>query len=545
MKTIILLLVTLLSFSNVYAQEERIITITSIGQGKTKEEAKEEAIKKVIDLTHQTFISSKKEILRNKEVNEEIISNTNGQIQKTEVISEFQLPNNEYVISINVKISVTKLISFFESKGDVVEFKGGAFSQNIKLQKFNEDAETSVIRNFCLTSFEILKKSVDYQLKYSNPIVVGDIKDAYDEEPIADYKFSPKYGYYLKEYKPEDFIVKFTIDTKHNDSYFVFLNYFKKTIESLTMNAQEIEEYKNINKEIFVLKIDDVFYYLRNKDNLESLYNFIIKSNILPLSFKVSSNAGEIIPLLKNRFPSTYGLPLKLYQDHDGYDYKYEFHSLINATTINYDSYYFRTNINDWFKKQSINIFKSSNMYSFYKNFLKTVYLEDNRTKNDSRINAENKNKEPNNYLFINTKEVNENCYTFCELFTLDEIGKIDNFQVTTFDLEDVLKNEEERLRNIKLVKLDGGGYEPYEDFYGRKHNDYQQLVGNGTIANFIEILNDRVLVKIYRTKCSNNTYCDQGNPGKLFYIPINKVLKYLKGSDDKNEKGEISYKFN
>lgn len=60
MRKIILLLIVLLSFSTVNAQEERIVTITSIGQGKTKEEAKEIAIKKAISLTHQTFISSKK-----------------------------------------------------------------------------------------------------------------------------------------------------------------------------------------------------------------------------------------------------------------------------------------------------------------------------------------------------------------------------------------------------------------------------------------------------------------------------------------------------
>ncbi len=187
MKKIILLLIVLLSFSTVNAQEERIVTITSIGQGKTKEEAKEIAIKRAISLTHQTFISSKKEILNNKAVNDEIVLNTNGQIQKTDVVSEIQLPNNEYVTTLNVTMSVTKLTTFFESKGEIVEFKGGVFSQNIKLQKLKEDSENSIIKNLCLSSFEILKNSVDFAIKHSQPTVIGDEKNSYFGDDLSEY----------------------------------------------------------------------------------------------------------------------------------------------------------------------------------------------------------------------------------------------------------------------------------------------------------------------------------------------------------------------
>lgn len=542
MRKIIQLLI-LLSFSTVRAQEERIITITSIGQGKTKEEAKEVAIEKAISLTHQTFISSKKEILNNKAVNDEIILNTNDQIQKTDVVSEIQLPNNEYVTTLNIKISITKLTSFFESKGEIVEFKGGVLSQNIKLQKLKEDSENSIIKNLCLSSFEILKNSVDFTIKYSQPKVIGDRKD-YCDKPLTDYKFSVNNGYYLKEFKPEDFIIQFTIDTKHNDNYFAFLNFFKKNIESLTMNTQEIEEYKNLGKEVYVLKIDDVFYYLRKKDNLENLYNLIIKTNILPLSFKISSNASEIIPLLKNRFlsPSEYHFPTRLYEDYNGVDDKYNFNSLINATIIDYDSYYFKTTRKDLLKNTSSIIFKNSNIYPFYKDFFKTIYVEDNSTRNDSKINDENTKKEPNNYLFIDTKEIHENSYSFSELFTLDEIEKINNFQVTSFNIEDLLKNEEEKLKNVNLIKLAGGfGY--HDDFYGRKYN-YGELVPYNTIARLIEVQKNRVLVKIYKSTCCFTKNC-YNNPGGLYYIPIDKVLGYLKSSDVKNEKGEISYQFN
>jgi hypothetical protein len=523
----------------IYAQDDKTVTITVTGEGKTKEEAKQVALQNAIEQTFATFISSKKEILSNKVVRDEFLLESNGNIVSSDMISEIEIANVGFVTTLKTTLSITKLIDFTEKKGEIVEFKGGLFSQKIKMQKLNEDSETSVIRNLCLTSFGILKKSVDFQLKYSDPIVVGNLRDDYDES-LSDYKFSANYGYYLKEYKPEDFIIKFTIDTKHNGNYFIFLNHFKKTIESLTMNIEEIEEYKNVNKDVYVLKIDDVFYYLRKKDNLENLYNLIIKSNIIPMSFKISSNTGEVLPLLKYRFSSKKQFK-EGYHDFVDTDKK---HSFINST-IGYNSDYNKTTHYDWSNEKSGWIFNTSNMYPYYKDFFKTEYLEDNYTRNDSRISAENKNKEPNNFLFIDTKAVNENSYSFDELFTLEEIEKIDNFRVSSLDIEDVLKNEEERLKNIKLVQLAGGGYEPYEDFYGRKLKDYMHLIGNGTIANLIEIQKDRVLVKVYKTKCGEYDYCDKGKPGKLFYIPLNKVVKYLKASEVKNEKGEISFKYN
>ena len=224
MKQKLQLLIVLLCSLCIYAQEEKTITITVTGEGKTKEEAKQVALSNAIEQAYGTFISSKKEILSNKVVRDEFLLESNGNIKQSDVISEIEIPNGGFVTTLKSTISITKLIEFTEKKGEIVEFKGGLFSQKIKIQKLNEEAETSVINNLCLTSFEMLKKSVDFQLKFSDPVVIGNLKDNYDES-LSDYKFSANTGYYLKEYKPEDFFIKFTIDTKHNESYFIFLNH--------------------------------------------------------------------------------------------------------------------------------------------------------------------------------------------------------------------------------------------------------------------------------------------------------------------------------
>ena len=543
MRKIILLIIVLLSFSAVNAQEDRIVTITSIGQGKTKEDAKEIAIKKAISLTHQTFISSKKEIINNKAVSDEIVLNTNGQIQKTDVVSEIQLPNNEYVTTLNITMSVTKLTSFFESKGEVVEFKGGVFSQNIKVQKLKEDSENSIIKNLCLSSFEILKNSVDFTIKHSQPAVIGDEKSSFFGDDLSEYRFNEKYGYYLNEYKPEDYKVVFTVTAVHNSNYSYFIENFVKTISAISMTKEEADEYKKLNKEVSIIIIDDIKYYLRSVDSINDLHNFFVRTNIIPLSFEVSSNVENINFLLRNRF--------------DCFDiFRDDYNSFINVRTQYYNYNYDKYQSRDRYKSLSKIIFTSANIYPFYKDFFKPLTEFSNQKiilnyNNNAEPTSAYKIKTiydeniPENVVALNTKQNFETSFTFNEYFTLNEIETLDSFSVKKIDINKVLLKEEERLKNLKLVKLDVGGYEPYEDFYGRKFNDYQNLIGNGTIANLIEIQKDRVLVKLYKTKCTMGGYCDSMKPGKLFYIPLAKVVKYLKASEVKNEKGEISYQFN
>lgn len=193
MKKLILLFVFMSNLC-INAQDEKTVMITVIGQGTTKEESKQVALQNAIEQTFGTFVSSKKEILNNKSTKDEFILASNGNIKQSDVISEIEIPNIGFVTTLKVIVSITKLTEFTESKGETVEFKGGAFSQKIKTQKLNEEAENAVIKNLCLTSFEILKNSVNFELKYSDPTIIGSFTDDY-EKTLSDYKFNEKYGY--------------------------------------------------------------------------------------------------------------------------------------------------------------------------------------------------------------------------------------------------------------------------------------------------------------------------------------------------------------
>jgi hypothetical protein len=148
MKKLILIMSLALNI-NACAQDEKTVTLSVSGQGKTKDDAKQVALRSAIEQAFGAFVSSKTEILNDNFVKDEIVPVTNGNIQKFESISEVQLPDGSYASTIKATVSVSKLTSFCESKGVNVEFKGGLFAANIKMQQLNELNEIQAL-NFII-----------------------------------------------------------------------------------------------------------------------------------------------------------------------------------------------------------------------------------------------------------------------------------------------------------------------------------------------------------------------------------------------------------
>jgi hypothetical protein len=158
MKKLILILALIINLS-AFSQDDKTVTLVVSGQGKTQDEAKQNALRSAIEQAFGTFISSKTEILNDSLVKDEIVSVANGNIQKFEVISEVQIPNGGYASTLKATVSVTKLTSFVESKGVVVEFKGSLFSFNINQLILNEANESKAIEEITSTTLNIISKS--------------------------------------------------------------------------------------------------------------------------------------------------------------------------------------------------------------------------------------------------------------------------------------------------------------------------------------------------------------------------------------------------
>jgi hypothetical protein len=140
MKQLILILALALSIK-AYAQNDKSVTLVVSGQGKSQEEAKQQALRSAIEQAFGTFISSKTEILNDNILNDEVVSITNGNIQSFKILKENQLPDGTWTTMINTIVSINKLTSFYESKGVKIEFSGGLFAQNVEIQKLNKKSE--------------------------------------------------------------------------------------------------------------------------------------------------------------------------------------------------------------------------------------------------------------------------------------------------------------------------------------------------------------------------------------------------------------------
>lgn len=221
MKQLILIMSLALSI-NAYAQDDKTVTLVVSGQGKTQDEAKQNALRSAIEQAFGTFISSKTEILNDNLVKDEIVSVANGNIQKFEIISEVQLPSRGYATSLKATVSVTKLTSFVESKGVVVEFKGSILAANVKQQMLNEENETKSIGNLVGTCKEILDLSCDFS------IVRGEPKQKNNDN--------------------NNWSVPITIIVKFNKNIELFNQYLLNSIKGIAMSQYEVTQYNQLGK---------------------------------------------------------------------------------------------------------------------------------------------------------------------------------------------------------------------------------------------------------------------------------------------------------
>jgi hypothetical protein len=228
MKKTIFLLGTLIFTLNVLAQEgsnndDKIVTLTVSGQGKTMEEAKQNALRSAIEQAFGVFISSKTEILNDKVAKDEIVSVSNGNIQSFEIISEVLLPDGGYATSLNTTISISKLTSFVESKGFLVELKGSLFAFNINQQILNEENELKAI-----------KEIIEITLKIQSKSIYGRI---FPKDPLLN--------------NGNLYNLPFEINIHTNENINEAVKYFTNNLIKLSLKNTEVNDYLKLNKPVY------------------------------------------------------------------------------------------------------------------------------------------------------------------------------------------------------------------------------------------------------------------------------------------------------
>jgi len=226
MKKIITILLLALTI-NAYAQEDKTVTLVVSGQGKTQDEAKLVAFRSAIEQAFGAFISSKTEILNDSLVKDEIVSVSSGNIQNFEIISVVQLPGGDFATTLSAVVSISKLTTFCESKGVEVEFKGGLFAANIKIQKLNDDNEMKAINHISHAVKQMSSNLWSYDLTVADPI--------------------------LDRYTPGQWIINCETVVTPTKNLSIMNEYIYKSLMEIRMKKEEIEKYKILNIPVYKL----------------------------------------------------------------------------------------------------------------------------------------------------------------------------------------------------------------------------------------------------------------------------------------------------
>jgi hypothetical protein len=271
-KIILTILFILFAIKNGFSQtNNKDVTITSSGSGKTLENAKQAALRSATEQAYGAFISSKTEMFNDQVVADQMASVSSGNIKSYEVLNESQLPDGSWGVTLKALVSVDKLTSFVEAKGIAIEIKGGMFALNIKQQSLNELGEVKAVSTLVGLLHEPMQISFDYIIKSSDPKSL-DAENKNWEIPLVVTATTNK---------NMDFCAKYCI----------------KTLAALSLSSEEVTSYKSLNKSVFPIKISYggvvKTFYLRKQGSINALNTLISQWEFYTRLFTVQSGLDE------------------------------------------------------------------------------------------------------------------------------------------------------------------------------------------------------------------------------------------------------------
>ena len=253
--------------------DDKTVTLTVTGTGKTIEEAKQNALRSAIEQAFGTFISSKTEILNDNLVKDEIVSVSNGNIQKFDVISEVQVPDVGYATTLNATVSISKLTSFVESKGFITDFKGSLFAINVKNQILNENNEQKSIAELVQIIKQVYDSSIDYTILPETPISLDSSNQRWK--------------------------IRLNINASFNNNILNAGEYLFKTLNSISLSIDEVNNYTRLNKKTYSISIassKNSFNYiiLRKEESFNMITELINYFDSSLTDFKISNEIETI-----------------------------------------------------------------------------------------------------------------------------------------------------------------------------------------------------------------------------------------------------------
>ena len=245
----IILIITLLATTSIHTQNSDIIKITTSASGITKEIAVQDALRSALEQSYGSFISTKTNIKNDELINDEIVSITNGDIHKYEIISEYIL-DGRYNVTVESEISLNQINTFKKQIGEsATKFDGALFGVKIKLQEINEKSEKTSLENLFVSLNKIYSESIDITLdNYAEPKIISGTTN---------------------------YAIDFEVGLAYNSNILTFNNHLTKSLKSIAMNQTENELYSSLGKSTTLVILDGEDYYFRNIDSMHRIVDFL------------------------------------------------------------------------------------------------------------------------------------------------------------------------------------------------------------------------------------------------------------------------------
>lgn len=284
-------------------KDSNAVTLIVSADAKTKDEATKIALRSAIEQAYGTFVSANTTILNDELAKDEIVTISSGNIKEYKEIASEQMPNGNMYVTLQATVSISKLVSYAQSKGAETEFAGSTFGMNMKMKELDKKNEEIAFDNLAKQVISLYPLAFSYKLEISEPKVINDNtvyfnKDKYTVKlpnSLSDIGLSGTYNDY--------YISLVTVYAEPNQQMNKIATLINSVMGALTLSTEEKQEYKDLNLKYFpyrnigiranMLDYTSIMYAFRSDhSHIFSKINIGI-AKILS-AFKIVDNLGNI-----------------------------------------------------------------------------------------------------------------------------------------------------------------------------------------------------------------------------------------------------------
>ena len=177
------------------------------------------------------------------------------------------LDDGRFFVTLQATVSISKLVSYAQSKGAKTEFAGASFAMNLKMKQFDKENEEKMIFSVIGQMKNLFNKGFDYSIEINNVTSKGVVnaKLNVNNKPLL----LPSPAWQL----------------------------FNETLKRLSLTNNEIQEYRNLDLEYWRFdvvmrsgtfsEISKGIYTLRSKESLMLINNFFTYNTYYVILFNI------------------------------------------------------------------------------------------------------------------------------------------------------------------------------------------------------------------------------------------------------------------